>query len=96
MNTKATPLVEVGGTPGVVFEGELPETFCFVPESCVSVEHGETKVNELDYVRSHWDERNMRVSPMLDGKRLFPKPDRPVHDLHALPVRSFLARIGSD
>lgn len=95
MSTTATPVIEVDGMPGVIFEGELPDTFCFVPASCVRVERGETNVSEIDYVRSRWDERNMRLSPMLDGKRLFPKPNRPVRDLQAVPVRSFLARIGS-
>lgn len=88
-----TTTVEVGDTRGAIFEGELPGTYCFVPENCIREEHGKTKIDGTGYIRSHWDERNMRVSAESGGKRLFPNLDRPVDNLQAEPVRHFLHRI---
>ena len=88
-----TPIVTVAGHLGSVFEGEIPETFCFVPRECVTGEGDDVQVAELDYVRSGWDVRNMRFNDAAYGEHLFPNARRPVSDLEAKPVRVFLNRV---
>jgi len=48
---------------------------------------------EGDYIRSGWDVRNMRFNETSDGQHLFPDTDRPIYDMSAAPVRTFLRRI---
>jgi hypothetical protein len=88
-----TPTVIVGGRSGCVFEGEVPETYCFVPGDCISGEGGDVHVAEIDYMRSGWDVRNMRFNDAAFGEHLFPDAHRPVSDLNSAPVRIFLNRI---
>ena len=88
-----TPLITVDGHPGTIFEGELPATYCFVPQECISHEVGGIHVDEIKYVCSGWDVRNMRLSDTTDGQHLFPKPLCPVVNLDAGPVRQFLGRM---
>jgi len=90
-----TNAVTIDGHQGSIFEGELPETYCFVPEECISTDRAGLHVNELDYVRSGWDVRNMRFSETTDGQHLFPKPLCPVINLEDEAVRKFLTRIKS-
>ena len=87
------PTVSVAGQTGQIFEGEVPETLCFVPQDCISA-HGDTlRVAEMNYVQSGWDVRNMRFSNALEGEHLFPDSSRPVNDLESEKVRVFLKRM---
>lgn len=91
MNTR---LVCVGENAGRLFEGEVPETFCFVPQELLSGEGENIQVAEVGYVAGHWDERNMRSNLTVEGgSRLFPDARRPVVDVEAAPVQSFLSRL---
>ena len=87
------PTVTAGGRSGQIFEGEVAETFCFVPQDCITGEGDDVHVAELDYMRTGWDVRNMRFNDAADGEHLFPDAHRPVSDLNAAPVRMFLDRI---
>lgn len=87
------PTVTVNGRPGLIFEGEIPDTYCFVPQDCVSVDADGPHVNELQYLRSGWDVRNMRCNETPDGNHLFPKARARVSQLDGEPVRHFLTRI---
>lgn len=93
--TKAmnSPTITVCGHLGSIFEGELPETFCFVPQECVSSDSDGVRVNEIEYVQSGWGLRNMRLSDAADGEQLFPKSRCQVVNLDTEPVRHFLDRI---
>jgi len=88
-----TPIVTVGGRPGCIFEGQVPETFCFVPQDFIAVEGSDVQVAEGEYVRSGWDVRNMRFNQSSSGEHLFPDVRRPVGDLESESVRMFLQRI---
>jgi hypothetical protein len=88
-----TPTISVGGRAGQIFEGEVPETFCFVPQDYITEEGENVRVAEIDYVCSGWDVRNMRFNHAVDGEHLFPNVLRPVSDFEAAPVRVFLDRI---
>jgi hypothetical protein len=88
-----TPTVMIGGRPGQIFEGEVAETFCFVPQECILGDGDDLHVAEIDYVRTGWDVRNMRFNDSAYGEHLFPDSHRPVSDLNSLPVRIFLNRI---
>ncbi len=89
-----TPTITVDGRTGCVFEGEQPETYCFVPEDCLLPEVEGVRVLEGDYVRSRWDLRNMRCNDAGEGQHLFPKTQNPVVDFNSDLVRIFLRRIG--
>ena len=54
---------------------------------------GGAHVDEIEYIRSGWDVRNMRFSDMTDGQHLFPKMLCPIVNLDAEPVRHFVDRI---
>ena len=88
-----TPAITVGGRTGLIFEGEMPETYCFVPEDCIVAEGDTLRIAEGDYVRSGWDVRNMRFNDSGAGQHLFPDPQRPVGDLGGELVRNFVCRI---
>lgn len=88
-----TPIVTVRGRPGCIFEGEVPETYCFVPQDLIDDKGDEVQVAEGDYVRNGWDVRNMRSNQSSSGEHLFPNVRRPVSDLESEPVRIFLRRI---
>jgi hypothetical protein len=87
--------ISIGGLTGSVFEGELPQTYCFVPEYCLVKEDGRLVVAEGDYMRSGWDVRNMRFNDAGEGQHLFPNTQRPIADLDVESVRIFLNRIDS-
>jgi hypothetical protein len=88
-----TPIISIGGRSGQIFEGEVPETFCFVPQDYITEEGDNVRVAEIDYVCSGWDVRNMRFNHAVDGEHLFPNVHRPVNDLDAEAVRIFINRI---
>ena len=88
-----TSTITIAGRPGCVFEGELPDTFCFVPEDCIIAEGNSLRVAEGDYIRSRWDVRNVRSNDAAEGQHLFPNAERPLADLNGEPVRIFLRRI---
>jgi hypothetical protein len=88
-----TPIISVGGRSGCIFEGEVPETYCFVPQDYIRAEGGNVHVAEIEYVCSGWDVRNMRFNHAVDGEHLFPNVLRPVNDLEAEKVRYFINRI---
>ena len=90
-----TPTITVDGRTGCVFEGEIPQTYCFVPEDCIIPEGGGLRVREGDYIRGHWDVRNMRCNDTTEGQHLFPKTQSPVIDFNDKHIRMFLRRIGS-
>ena len=87
------PIVSVDGHRGLVFEGEIPEAYCFVPEECVTIDASGVHVDEIKYIRSGWDVRNMRFSETADGQRLFPKMPYAIADLDAESVERFVERI---
>lgn len=89
----STPIVSVAGQSGRLFEGEVPETYCFVPQEFILGEGDAVRVEELHYVVSGWDVRNMRFNQSVEGEHLFPDVRRPVNDLEAEGVRVFLDRI---
>ncbi len=88
-----TPVITIGGRTGCIFEGEIPQTFCFVPEELITAEADSISVPGGAYVRSGWDVRNMRFNDEGEGEHLFPNPRRPVSDLEGPLVRSFIRRI---
>ena len=88
-----TPKITIGGSIGCLFEGEMPETYCFVPENCLAREGDVVRVREGDYMRSGWDVRNMRFNDAGEGQHLFPNPLRPVVDSDTAQVRQFLHRL---
>lgn len=83
----------IGGRIGRLFEGEIPETYCFVPENCLAREGDGVRVLEGDYLRSGWDVRNMRFNEAGEGQHLFPNPLRPIVDPDTDQVRRFLRRL---
>lgn len=88
-----TPIVIPDGQVGYIFEGEAPQTFCFVPEACVKTNGGEVSIDEMEYVRSGWDLKNMRMSNAPSGNHLFPRASHPANDFETEPVKIFLDRI---
>ncbi len=87
------PTITIDGRTGCIFEGEIPETFCFVPEECIIAEGENVRVAEGDYIRGRWDVRNMRFNDAGEGQHLFPNAQRPLVDLNGAPVGIFLRRI---
>ncbi|HEY4300028.1 MAG TPA: hypothetical protein VGM73_04080 [Candidatus Didemnitutus sp.] len=85
--------ISVAGRSGRLFEGEFPETYCFVPQECILEDGESVRLEELDYVVSGWDVRNMRFNQSGEGEHLFPDIHRPVNDLGSEGVRVFLDRI---
>jgi hypothetical protein len=88
-----TLLITAGGALGRIFEGEYPQTFCFVPEDCIVFESGGFRLIEGDYSRSGWDVRNMRFNDDGSGQHLFPNTEKPVDALGDSNVKTFLDRI---
>lgn len=88
-----SPIVTVDGHQGLIFEGELPATYCFVPQECISCDTDGIHVNEIEYICSGWHVRNLRFSERVDGQHLFPNPHCPVINLDAELVSHFLDRI---
>ena len=88
-----TLLIRAGGNLGRIYEGEEPQTLCFVPEDCIVFENGGIRLVEGDYLRSGWDVRNMRFNDQGSGQHLFPNTGRPVSDLDDENVKIFLERI---
>ncbi len=86
-------IVKAGGHLGRIYEGENPQTYCFVPDDCIIFEDGKVRIEEGDYIRSGWDVRNMRFNDSGLGQHLFPNLDRPIMNLEADSVRVFLDRI---
>ena len=89
-----TATITIDGRTGRVFEGEIPETYCFVPEECIIADGDTLRVAEGDYIRGHWDVRNMRSNETSEGQHLFPNSQRPVVEFGGNQVRIFLRRIG--
>jgi hypothetical protein len=87
------PIISIAGRSGGIFEGELPETVCFVPRECITGEGEEIRLAEIEYVCDGWDVRNMRFNADADGNHLFPDVRRPVKDLGSERVRVFLDRL---
>lgn len=89
-----TATITIDGRTGRVFEGEIPETYCFVPEECIIADGDTLRVAEGDYIRGHWDVRNMRCNETSEGQHLFPNSQRPIAKLDDTQVRIFLRRVG--
>jgi hypothetical protein len=89
------PIVEVGSDTGYLFEGLVPGSYAFVPEGCVVfAADGSATIDELAYVQSGWDVRNMRFNNLdTGGSRLFPVFKGVVKDLGATTGISFLDRL---
>ena len=87
-----TSTVIVDGHRGLIFEGEIPETYCFVPHECVSIDQHGLRVNEIEYARSGWHARNMRLNDSTFGNFLFPKQYGRLVKLDTEPIRHFLER----
>lgn len=88
-----TPTITIDGRTGCVFEGEIPQTFCFVPEELLIADGEHFRVAECDYIRARWDVRNMRCNDAGEGQRLFPNTRRDTVALDSPAVRTFLSRI---
>jgi len=86
-------MIIAGGQIGSLFEGEFPETLCFVPDVCIDRAGDHVRVVEGAYLRSGWDVRNMRFNDAGEGQHLFPNMERPVVDLEGKSVQTFLGRI---
>ena len=82
-----------GGRLGMLFEGEFPWTYCFVPGDCITLAEDGIQLAEVEYACSRWAERNMRFNDTGEGQHLFPDMKRPVFDLESGPIRHFLSRI---
>lgn len=89
------PLVTIGEESGYVFEGLIRGSYAFVPEGCVEFDdNGAATVDEIAYVQSGWDVRNMRFNNQdAAGSRLFPSLRGVIADLGGRPVASFVERI---
>jgi hypothetical protein len=87
------PIVAVTDRSGLIFEGEIPETYCFVPRECISVDAAGAHLDEISYVQSGWDVRNMRLSDTTDGEHLFPNTDHKVVDFESAAIKQFLERM---
>jgi len=90
------PTVTINGRPGLIFAGELPDTYCFVPQECITVDADGEHVNEIEYIRSGWDIRNMRHNESTDANHLFPKVRGRLASLDGQSVRHFMTRIRVD
>ena len=77
----------------MLFEGELPQTFCFVPGECITLASDGVQLSEAEYARSRWDVRNMRCNDVGEGQHLFPDMTRPIFSLKSETIQHFLARI---
>lgn len=88
-----THTVTARGRPGFIFEGEFPQTYCFVPIECLDSEGDIIRLAEVEYVRTGWAERNMRFNDAGEGHHLFPNAQRMISDFENDPVRTFLHRL---
>jgi hypothetical protein len=88
-------IVSIGQDTGYVFKGLVPGTFAFVPEECVSFDaRHQPVVNNVAYVQSGWDIRNMRFNEAEDvGSRLFPEVRDDFADLGDERVNHFVTRM---
>src|ERR1019366_7847306 len=62
------PTITICGRSGFIFEGEIPQTYCFVPEECLLPDGDGVRIAEGDYIRSRWDVRNMRCNDTGEGQ----------------------------
>lgn len=77
----------------MLFEGELPHTYCFVPGDCITLASEGVELSEAEYARGRWDVRNMRCNDLGEGQHLFPDMRRPIFSLNSDPIQHFLSRI---
>ncbi|HWA09765.1 MAG TPA: hypothetical protein VG838_09970 [Opitutaceae bacterium] len=91
------PVTTVGGEAGYIFGSDLPESYCFVPERCVSIDGaGRAQVDEKSYFLSGWSIRNMRwADSEPGGSHLFPDTRQLVSDFTLPAVQRFLDRVAS-
>lgn len=74
--------------PGNLYEGQIPGTACFVPDSLVK----RGKLNEGQYVSQGWATLNIKAQPLGAGSHLFPdlsKPYPPVVNWSECPSVEF-------
>ncbi len=90
-----TATITIDGRTGRVFEGEIPETYCFVPEEFIFSDGEGLRVDEGNYIRSRWDVRNMRFNDAGEGQHLFPNAQRLMADLNGERVSIFIRRLAS-
>lgn len=91
MNT----ILTIGTETGRLFEGTQPGSLVFVPDTCVTyTSNGKPHVDELKYIQSGWDVKNMRFNTgETSGNRLFPDTEQLVtHLSEAAPTR-FIERL---
>ncbi len=84
--------IAIGREQGWIFHGEVGDLFCFVPSHCVWIaDDGTIRVNQLEYFRSGWSTRNVRLAdPAHDGSHAFPDESRPLADPERDDVRAFI------
>jgi len=88
-------ILTIGSEAGYLFEGTQPGSLAFVPEACiVYVSKGGLHVDELKYVQSGWDIKNMRFNTVeISGNRLFPDTNRLVTNLREAAPKHFIERL---
>jgi hypothetical protein len=68
--------------PGLIFPGEFPDTFCFVPDSCLKDGQPDTKA----YLVRRWDRRNHRLNRgKSSGQSLIPLEGSAPIPIEAIP-----------
>jgi hypothetical protein len=73
-----TTVTSIFGVPGRFFEGEFPDTVCFVPQALVASGH----LDQAKYVLEGWASLNIKAQPLNRrlGSHLFPNLKQPVAD----------------
>lgn len=91
------PLVSVGTESGYIFAGQISGSYAFVPEGCVHFDpQGFAQVDDLAYIRSGWDVRNMRLNTLeTEGSRLFPSIKLAVTNIETPAVAAFIRHLKS-
>jgi hypothetical protein len=91
------PQVRLGAETGYIFGSQIPDSFCFVPEWCVTATpDGRMIVDEKSYFLSGWSVRNMRWSDAEPGgSHLFPDAARLIVDISSPAVKEFRRRVSS-
>lgn len=64
------------GVTGSFFEGQIPDTICFVPDSLVK----EGLLDEGLYVVQGWAALNIKAQPFGIGSHMFPNLMKPIED----------------
>jgi hypothetical protein len=62
-------------TDGKYYEGQLPNTVCFVPQNCINP-NGSLNIN--NYVTNGWAQKNAYANYLkIIGSHIYPRLDKP-------------------